>query len=229
MIPIELFPDPKIEYDLANVYRPSDDTYLIIDYLKENINEHFFDGLDIRRIKNILDMGTGTGIIAIFLEMIKKEVANFSPKIYASDILKEAIQCAKLNESINISEKNITFMQSDLFRNYPDNLKKKFNVIIFNPPYLPSLRFNGNPIAKKEIDYSWNGGEKGYELIIEFLSQVKSFLDLTQDFYIYYIGSSVGNFQNLIDQVKHYGFRNTILGKKHYFFEDITLNRLEKR
>ncbi|MHA2287739.1 MAG: methyltransferase [Promethearchaeota archaeon] len=228
MITFNYFPEPNIKCNFKDIYAPSDDTYLIIDYFKENINEYYFDGLDIKKINRVLDMGTGTGIIAVFLQMVKIQIDNFSPQIFASDILKEAIKCAKLNESTNISEKNITFMQSDLFKKFPDNLKNTFNVIIFNPPYLPSLKFNGNVLPKKGNDYSWNGGEKGFEVFFEFLSRGKSFLDLDQDFYIYYISSSVVNFQSIIEQVENFGFKNTVLKKKHVFFEDIILNRIEK-
>jgi HemK-related putative methylase len=225
---INSFPEPKIDCPFEDVYAPSDDTYLIIDYFNECINENYFDGLDIKKIKKILDMGTGTGIIALFLREVKKRVIDFSPQIFASDILENSIKCAELNESSNNFEKNITFIQSDMFKKFPANLKNSFNVIIFNPPYLPSLKYNKNERVKKGIDSSWNGGEKGFEIFIEFISQVKSFLDLSKNFYIYYISSSVVNIQSLIEQVEKYGFKNTILKKKHVFFEDIILNRLEK-
>ncbi len=225
---INSFPEPKIDCPFEDIYAPSDDTYLIIDYFKEYINEYYFDGLDIKKIKRILDMGTGTGMIALFLREVKKRVINFSPQIYASDILENAIKCAELNEISNNLEKNITLIQSDLFKTFPANLENSFNIIIFNPPYLPSLKYNINERVKKGIDNSWNGGEKGFEIFIEFVSQAKSFLDTSQNYYIYYISSSVVNIQNLIEQVEKCGFKNTILKKKHIFFEDIILNRLEK-
>ena len=154
---INPFPDPNIDCFFEDVYAPSDDTYLIIDYFKDNINENYFDGLDIKKIKNILDMGTGTGIIALFLQEVKKKILNFSPRIFASDILENAIRCAKLNEIFNNLKKSVTFIHSDLFKKFPVNLKNSFNVIIFNPPYLPSFKFNNKVRAKKNIDTSWDG------------------------------------------------------------------------
>ncbi|NVM16233.1 MAG: methyltransferase [Candidatus Lokiarchaeota archaeon] len=225
---INSFPEPNIDCHFEDVYVPSDDTYLIIDYFRENINENYFDGLDINKIKNILDMGTGTGIIALFLQEVKKRNLNFSPQIIASDILENAIKCAKLNESFNNPEKGITFIQSDLFKKFPANLKNIFNLIIFNPPYLPSLKYNSKEPVKKGIDNSWNGGKKGSEVFLEFISQVKSYLDLNQSYYVYYISSSVVEFQNVTKELENCGFKNTILKKKHIFFEDIILNRLER-
>ena len=47
---IKNLPDPIIPYTCKDTYPPSDDTYLLIDYLKKNINEKFFDGLSINSI-----------------------------------------------------------------------------------------------------------------------------------------------------------------------------------
>ena len=225
---IKLFPDPNIDCPFEDIYAPSDDSYLIIDYFKDHINENYFDGLDIKKIKNILDMGTGTGIIALFLQEVKKKISNFSPNIYASDILGEAIKCAKLNDIFNNHKKSISFIHSDLFKKFPGNLKDSFNVIIFNPPYLPSFKFNNKVRAKKKIDNSWDGGKTGFELFLEFILQAKPFIQLDQKFYIYYVSSSVSNFQDIYDQLERSGFKNRTLKKKHIFFEDIILNRLEK-
>jgi len=225
---INLFPDPNIDCPFEDVYAPSDDTYLIIDYFKDHINENYFDGLDIKKIKNILDMGTGTGIIALFLQEVKKKKSNFSPRIFASDILENAIKCAKFNEIFNNLKKSVTFIHSDLFKKFPANLKNSFNVIIFNPPYLPSFKFNNKVRAKRSIDNSWDGGKTGFELFLEFILQAKPFINLDQKFYIYYISSSISNFQEINKQLEISGFKNTTLKKKHIFFEDIILNRLEK-
>jgi HemK-related putative methylase len=225
---INLFPDPKIDCSYKDVYAPSDDTYLIIDYFKDHINENYFDRLDLKKIKNILDMGTGTGIIALFLQEVKKINSNFSPKIFASDILENAIKCAKLNEILNNLKKDITFIHSDLFKKFPGNLKNSFNVIIFNPPYLPSFKFNNKVRTKKSIDNSWDGGKTGFELFLEFILQAKPFINLNQKFYIYYVSSSISHFQDINEQLEMSGFKNTTLKKKHIFFEDIILNRLEK-
>ncbi|GAG82000.1 unnamed protein product, partial [marine sediment metagenome] len=65
---INSYPDPIIFYTYKGVYPPSDDSYLIIDYFKKEVDENFFDGLPINSIKNTLDMGTGTGIIALFFQ-----------------------------------------------------------------------------------------------------------------------------------------------------------------
>ena len=113
--------DPEIITDYENVYSPSDDTYLFIDYFREHISNDWFDGIDINDVKNILDLGTGTGIIAIYLQLMGDVLDNFNPKIYASDILKESIDCAKKNQELNKIDNKIEFIQSDLFDSFPES------------------------------------------------------------------------------------------------------------
>ena len=225
MIKIKTLPDPIINYDLENVYTPSEDTYLIIDYFKRNIDYDYFDGMNIREVKKILDLGTGTGILAVIFQLIKKINPNFNPEIYASDILEEVIKCAKLNEKLNNFENEIKFIQSDLLKSFPETLKHSFDIIVFNPPYLPSSKLIDNKEIKTNIDYSWNGGKKGIEVFLRFLDEVKVFLK--KKFHIYYISSSRTNLQELNKFILQKGFKNKILNKKHLFFEDIILNRLE--
>jgi len=85
--------------------------------------------------KNILDIGTGTGIIALMLAQ------KTSASIVAIDIDKESTEQARLNvaESVfkNIDVLNVSFQ--DLVK----NSNQKFNLIVTNPPYfIDSLKSN---------------------------------------------------------------------------------------
>ena len=85
----------------------------------------------IRYIKNrydskidILDIGTGSGAIAITLD---KEV---NCNVDAIDISSEALEVAKENNKLNGT--NVNMFISDVF----GNVSKKYDVIISNPPYI---------------------------------------------------------------------------------------------
>ncbi len=226
MNPNEKTPEPIIQYCSDNVYSPSDETYLIIDYFKDNINENYFDGINLKDIHNILDLGTGTGILAIYFQLLKEKYPNFTANIVASDILDEAIECAKKNEKLNKIDKKITFIKSDLFNSFPDNLKNSIEIIIFNPPYLPSSKVINNH-NKKDIDLSWNGGKEGYNVFLRFLEESIDYINKSSQIFIYFISSSKTNLLELEREVRQKGFNIIILDKKHMFFEDIILNRLE--
>ncbi len=121
------------------LYTPAEDSYLLAEEVK-------------RRAKGrVLDMGTGSGILA--------ETALKGRKVKsvtASDINKD---CKK-----NLNRR-IKFIHSNLFSRIP---RQKFDTIIFNPPYLPQ--------DKGIEDASVYGGKKGYEAIERFLNSCGSYL-----------------------------------------------------
>jgi HemK-related putative methylase len=217
MIMKEMIPDPIIHNPFENVYSPSDDSFLILDFIRNNISQEFFDEIPIKDIKTILDLGTGTGIVAIYLE----QLGIFQSQVYASDILLNAIKCAQMNEKRNNIENKIKYIHSDLFENFPNHLKNSFDIIIFNPPYLPSIERN----EKKSIDHSWDGGIDGLKILFNFFSQVKMYLNLQKKCHVYYVCSSKTNLNELYKFIKEKGFKNKVLAKQHIFFEDIFLNR----
>ncbi|MHA1506882.1 MAG: HemK2/MTQ2 family protein methyltransferase [Candidatus Asgardarchaeia archaeon] len=180
-----------------NVYRPSDDTYLIMD----NIPKIEFS--------YVLDMGTGTGILAIYLSKMAK-------RVLATDINPYALRCAQENLKLNGIE-NVEVRMSDLFSNIkPD---EKFDLIIFNPPYLP--RGEDDHIVKPEVSKSWVGGDKGCEVIDRFLKD--AWKHLMDRGVIEFLFSSLteGIWDVLKRHEKMYEFR--FLKKRRFLFEEIYL------
>jgi len=82
------------------------------------------------RKQKLLDIGTGSGAIAIAL---KKNIKN--AEVWATDVSEKALETAKINAKN--CEVNITFIQHDILKDdgvlLPDNL----DIIVSNPPYIP--------------------------------------------------------------------------------------------
>ncbi len=91
--------------------------YKVIEYINASNKNKF----------KILDLCTGSGIIAVTL---KKELEQVSVDVIASDISKEAIEVAKENSQSH--DATIKFIKSDIFNNIDD----KFDIIVSNPPYI---------------------------------------------------------------------------------------------
>ena len=104
----------------------------------------------------ILDLCTGSGAIAI---AIAKYVQNV--KIYASDISKKALEIAKQNATLNGVRNNIKFIESNLF----DKIKEeKFDIIVSNPPYVPTNDIKKLPIdVQNEPHLALDGGKDGLD------------------------------------------------------------------
>lgn len=101
-----------------NVLIPRFETEQLIELTMEYINDKF-DG-----VVDILDIGTGSGCIAITLKK------NIKCNVDAVDISSEALEVAEYNKKLN--NVCVNFFQSDML----SNVSKKYDVIISNPPYI---------------------------------------------------------------------------------------------
>lgn len=129
------------------VYQPGEDSLLIKEYLEE-LN---LEG------KKVLEIGTGSGILAL-------TAAEQGAEVTAVDINTEALERAR--EEAEERDLDIDFVESDLF----GNVESSFDLIIFNPPYLPREE---EDLGDEEI---WSGGKKGIEVSRKFISRVDSYL-----------------------------------------------------
>lgn len=136
----------------------------------------------------VLDMGSGSGILA-------EEALKYSNNVLAADINKEAVKFCR--------KKKINCIYSDLF----SNIKEKFDLIIFNPPYLPKKKY-------EDEETSLNVGQ-GKELITEFLNQAKSHLNENGQILIL-ISSLTGKPENLFG-----GWNFKLIDSEKYFFEEL--------
>ena len=175
-----------------NYYKPREDSYLLQKYVKKHA------------IGSVLDMGTGSGIQAITSSKNKKVNT-----VLAVDIDKDMLKIVKKN----IKNQKIKFKHSNLF----SNIKKSFDTIIFNPPYLP---------AEEPFDITLDGGENGYELIITFLEQAGKYLNKRG--IILLLFSSLTNKDKVHETIKQNNFKEELLGKEKMHFEEIYVYKLKK-
>jgi release factor glutamine methyltransferase len=169
------------------VYLPGDDSYLLQKWV-----EKMAKGM-------VLDVGTGTGIQAF-------AAAPTAKKVIAVDVNPEAIDYC--NNAMQVSDlQNIEFRVSDLL----SNVKEKFDLIIFNPPYLPEAEFD----KKNDV----TGGKHGWETIERFMKEAKPHLNAGGK--ILMVFSSFTNKEKVLEIASKLKFSATQLDKKHYSFEDL--------
>lgn len=169
-------------------YNPREDSYLILKHIKD-----YSKGV-------VLDMGTGSGILAI-------EAAKYADSVIGVDINEEAIKIVKKKA------KNIKFICSDLF-SYFKKHPKKFDLIIFNPPYLPE-----NKDEPEDIKQMTTGGKEGYEVIEKFLSQAETYLE--DNGKILLLFSSLTNKDRVNDIINKNNFKYKEIDKQKLHFEEL--------
>jgi len=89
-----------------------------------------------------LDMGTGSGVCAIF-------AAQRGYRVKAVDINPEAVRCARINVLLNRMEDAVEVLQGDLFEPV---VGQRFDLVFFNPPF-----YRGEP--KSRFDMAWRSAD----------------------------------------------------------------------
>jgi len=120
-----------------NVLIPRPETEELVEWI---VNEN--SKVDKAKTIKILDIGTGSGCIAISLA---KNIPN--AQVYAMDVSKKAIETAKRNAVNNKTD--ITFILQDVLN--AEELKCNFDIIVSNPPYVRNLE--KEEIKKNVLDY----------------------------------------------------------------------------
>jgi len=184
-----------------SIYQPAEDSYFLSDILKSHIPKLLSQNPDLK----FLEIGTGSGVQLQTAENsgVKKE------NIFSVDINPDAVKhCSLLGYNC---------IHSDLFEafggklNIKENFPLQFDLIIFNPPYLPEHEYD------KEKDTS--GGKNGDETILRFLKNAKSFLKPNGK--IFLLLSSRTPMENILNEFENY--KKRFLGTERLFYEDLSI------
>ncbi len=109
-----------------DVLIPRSETERLVEIAIETINN--------TEVQSVLDIGTGSGCIAISLARNCKELS-----ILAVDKSRAALELANRNSYINSVNNRITFLQLNIFKQNPI---KKFDLVVTNPPYISLNEYN---------------------------------------------------------------------------------------
>lgn len=93
---------------------------------------------------NILDIGTGSGCIAVSLAKLLPDA-----QLTATDISQKAIEVARYNAVLNKVAEKIRFIESNLFARYTVH-RTRYDIIVSNPPYIPTEEIKN---LQPEIQY----------------------------------------------------------------------------
>ena len=142
-----------------NTLIPRFETEYLIQKLLKYIDKYFN-----KKIK-ILDIGTGSGVIAITL------AKKINCEVTATDISSKALEVAIENAKTN--KVNVKFYQSDLYTNITDT----FDVIVSNPPYIAFDEKIDDLVKNNEPHIALFAKEEGLYFYKEILKQAPNYLN----------------------------------------------------
>lgn len=187
--------------NFENIYEPCEDSFLLteisIDEIKKLNKTNLY----------ICEVGVGSGYN--ILNIAKKYPKN---NFYGTDINKFAIDFTKKEfkkNNLKIDLKNKSLISG---------FKKKFDLIIFNTPYLPledNEKYDNLSLKEKAI----YGGEKGYEVIVDFIYEIND--KLKNEGFVLMIFSSYSNLNYITEVLKNNFFEFEILKEQSHFFEKL--------
>jgi release factor glutamine methyltransferase len=167
------------------IYEPAEDSKLLAGVVKKY-----------SRGKKFLDIGAGSGVQS------DAAITGGAERVLAIDIDPEAVKFLRL--------KGLNAIESDLF----SNVNEKFDIIAFNPPYLPS--------DKREDEESRRitaGGKKGDEIILQFIEKAPNYLN--KNGVILLVLSSLTPKKRILELMKKQRMRFEAEAGKNLFFEKL--------
>lgn len=180
-----------------NVYEPAEDSFLFAEYLLGESG------------KIVLDIGAGCGILGAV-------AAANAERVVAVDISPDAVRCARDNAELNRLIGKFSFIQADLLG--PLNTDVKFDLILFNAPYLPI----DYCASASWLERAWAGGKTGGEVIDRFICQSPH--HLTPDGQILLLQSTLSNVEKTLKSFSQKGLKAQIVAMRDLpFFESIVL------
>lgn len=158
----------------------------------------------LRVSEEILDMGTGSGVCAVF-------AADFARRVVAVDINAAAVRCARINALLNDAESRIEVRQGDLFMPVKG---ERFDLILFNPPFI-----RGAP--RDDRDSAW----RSVDIAERFASGVREHLKPRG--YALVLLSSFGDSSIFLRELCRRGFVLSVLAERRFVNETLVIYKIE--
>jgi release factor glutamine methyltransferase len=151
----------------------------------------------------VLDMGTGSGVCAIF-------AAKFARRVVAVDINGAAVRCAALNAALNHREHRIEVRQGDLFAPVAS---ERFDLILFNPPFL-----RGTP--RDDRDRAWRSNDIAERFAAGLGAHLKP------SGYALVLLSTFGDAALFLEEFSRQGLAVSVLAERRFVNERLAILRL---
>mmetsp|Transcript_5651 Transcript_5651/g.9859 ORF Transcript_5651/g.9859 Transcript_5651/m.9859 type:complete len:224 (+) Transcript_5651:80-751(+) len=151
----------------ADVYEPSDDSFLLADAVKQQAVEQWHASPP----QTVVEIGCGSGYVICSVALMLKHLGLHGQQLLAVDHSSCALQATQQTLASHGLQGSVELLQSDLTGAWHSNLKHHVDLLLFNPPYVPTpdeeLAGAGTTVTS-----AWAGGHAGRRVIDRLLPQV---------------------------------------------------------
>lgn len=238
--------------DFEQVYEPAEDSFLLLDALENDL-----ESLKHNNASICLECGSGSGIIitalATALDLHNKELSldslpSCNRLLFATDINLDACKTTKKCVDYHGQTSFVQIMCTNLAQPLVDRLRHSVDVLVFNPPYVPTEEsetiLNASSIFSStkldptiqqqqqqhlnNVHLSWAGGEQGRNLIDIFLTDYVTKLLSKPNGVAYMIALEKNDPYSLADYlVKEHNIQGRIVLQRRAGFEHLYVVKYE--
>jgi release factor glutamine methyltransferase len=151
----------------------------------------------------VLDMGTGSGVCAVF-------AARHARRVVAVDINPAAVRCAAINAQINQLDHRLEVRQGDLFEPVAG---ERFDLVLFNPPFLQG-------VPRDHRDRAW----RSTDVAERFAAELPDHLEEAGAALV--VLSTFGGSQCFVDAFHRHGLEVSVLVERCFINERVTILRI---
>ncbi|KAE8984636.1 hypothetical protein PR003_g23620 [Phytophthora rubi] len=166
-------PEIDMAYD-CDVYEPAEDTFLFLDALQDELPK--LVALD---PAICVEIGCGSGAVFVYLATQLQKLGTRSTFL-ATDINSLAVGVAQQTAKINGVEA-FDIVRTDLLQCYESRIQGQVDVLLFNPPYVPTP---SEEVGSTGIEAAWAGGLHGREVVDRLLPKINGLLSPRGVFYM---------------------------------------------
>ncbi len=181
----------------SEVYEPHDDTFLLARAVKARVGPG----------TRFLEVGCGAGVIAMTAARAGADVTATDANPFAVDLCRHNAKQNKLRMDV---------VETDLLA----GLEGTFDVIAFNPPYLPT---DEEDRVTGPLNLAFDGGLDGNVVVLRFAEQVAALAPLPGELLI--VHSSLSDPAPLRDRLAALGYAEEVVEEEKHFFEALWVRR----
>lgn len=206
-----MFSTPDLSHftrdDYKQIYEPDADSFLLLDALESRSTE-----IVQRKPLLILEFGSGSGLATAF---IAKHFCPDSTLFFAIDINSHACTSTQRTFAQNhLHQKHcLNLVRCNLADPLIDRLSSKVDLLLFNPPYVPTETSD----VKEVIERTYAGGKQGIEVIEKAIEQASRLLSPQGLFYM--IALEENDFETLQRLANQVGLQVEIVMKRRTLIE----------